>query len=422
MKRVVITGLGVLAPNGTGLKEFTQALQASRSGIRFIERLKELQFGCQIGGIVQGISEITNQLFSEEQQHSINDVIRLAAIAGLECWKDGQMPSPHPDTLFEDTGAIIGLGLGGVDTIAETLVPSINAGKVRRMGSTLVEKVMASGASAFLGGLLGLGGQVTTNSSACTTGTEAVAEAYFKIKEGRVKQMLAGGAEGSSPYIWGGFDAMRVLSKGNNERPDKGSRPLSATSSGFVPGSGAGILLLEELDTALARGARIYAEVLGAEVNCGGQRNGGSMTAPSSKGVIRCIKTALSRAKISAGEIDLINAHLTGTFADPHEVSNWQQALQLPPENFPYIQATKSMIGHALGAAGGIELVACVLQLYYGFIHGSLNCEDLHPDLQAYRNKILEKTQLAPLQVIAKASFGFGDVNGCVILKRWKQN
>lgn len=420
-RRVVITGLGVLAPNGTGVKAFTEALRESRSGIRHFEKLKELQFACQIGGISQGIEELCKSQFTDEQLMSMNEVLRLSALTGLQCWNDAGLPNPkeNPSNLYEDTGAIVGLGLGGMDTIAETLVPMVNAGRVRRMGSSVVEKVMASGASACLGGILGLGGQVTTNSSACTTGTEAIADAYFKIKEGHCNRMLAGGVEGSSPYTWAGFDAMKVLSKNHNDSPEKGSRPLSASSSGFVPGSGGGLLMLEELQTARARGARIYAELIGAEVNSGGHRNGGSMTAPSSQGVVRCIQKALARANIKGEQIDLINAHLTGTFADPHEVMNWKLALQRQEGNFPFIQATKSLIGHALGAAGGIESVACVLQLYYGFIHGSINNEDLHPDLASYRKNILTKSEQKELNVVAKASFGFGDVNGCLIFKKF---
>ena len=178
--------------------------------------------------------------------------------------------------------------------------------------------------------------------------------------------------------------------------------------------------MLEELETALARGAQIYAEILGAEVNSGGQRNGGSMTAPSPQGVIRCIKTALSRAKIKPEDIDLINGHLTGTFADPQEIGNWQKALGLSPKNFPLIQATKSLIGHALGAAGGLECVAAALQLKHGFVHGSVNCEDLHPELLDYRDKIPQKTISKDIKIVAKASFGFGDVNGCIIFKKWE--
>lgn len=420
MNRVVVTGLGVLAPNGNGIEEFIRALQDGKSGIRFIERLKDLQFGCQLGGTIQNVEPLRLALFSEEDRLTMNQGLTYAAIAGIECWKDAGMPYSQ-DNFFEDTGAIIGVGLGGMDTIAQILVPMVNAGKTRRMGSTLVENSMASGPSAKLGGFLGLGGQVTTNSSACTTGTEAVVEAYYKIKEGRLTRMLAGGVESGSEYIWAGFDAMRVLPRNFNDRPEQGSRPMSATAEGFVPGSGGGILMLEDLDAALKRGARIYAEIIGAEVNSGGQRFGGSMTAPSPQGVVRCIKMAMKRAGIQGHDIDLVNGHLTGTFADPYEVKNWQQALELSSEKFPYIQSTKSMIGHTLGAAGGIECVAAVLQLYHGFIHGSINSEDLHPDLIPYRDSIPQKTIKHDLNIVAKAGFGFGDVNGCIIFKKWKE-
>lgn len=422
MTRVVVTGLGVLAPNGNGVKAFADALREGRSGIRFFEKLKELQFGCQIGGAPQNLEALRTALFTEEELRTMNESLSLAAIVGLECWETGKLPSPRASdqAVFEDTGAVIGIGLCGMDTLSETLIPMVNAGKVRRMGSAIVENIMTSGPSAKLCSFLGLGGQVTTNSSACGTGTEAIAEGFFKIKEGRLKRAIAGGIESHSPYIWGGFDAMKVLSRNHNDSPQQGSRPLSRSSTGFVPGSGGGFLLLEELETALARGAPIYAEILGAEINSGGQKNGGSMTAPSSQGVIRCIQTALQRARIRPDQIDLINGHLTGTFADPFEIKNWEQALQLPPERFPYIQATKSLIGHTLGAAGGIESVACVLQLCQGFIHGSLNCEDLHPDIVQFRSKILQKTAPQDLQIVAKASFGFGDVNSCIIFKKWE--
>ena len=161
------------------------------------------------------------------------------------------------------------------------MIPRVNAGKVRRLGSTAVEQTMASAVSACVGGLLGLGGQVTSNSSACTTGTEAVVDAFLQIKEGRAKRMMAGGSEGNSKYIWGSFDAMRVLSSKYNDTPEQASRPMSASAAGFVPSSGSGVLMLEELESAKARGAKIYAEIIGGHVNCGGQRGGGSITAPN---------------------------------------------------------------------------------------------------------------------------------------------
>jgi 3-oxoacyl-(acyl-carrier-protein) synthase len=416
--RVVITGMGVLAPNAHGKKEFEQALREGRSGVRHIPHLAELKFNCQVGAIPQNIDKIKKDYLTDEQLLAMNEAMIFGAIAAIDCWRDAGLP----DSLDEpdwDTGAIIGTGISGLDTIGKTLVPKTDAGKVRRLGSTMVEQVMASSASANIGGLLGLGGQVTTNSSACTTGTEAIANGYFAIKEGRLKRVLAGGTEGASEYSWAGFDAMRVLAKGFNETPEKASRPMSQSASGFVPSSGAGLVMLESLDSALERGATIYAEVLGAHVNCGGQRGGGSITFPNPKGVIKCIQHAMKEANITASDIDLVNGHLTATMADPFEIKNWQTALGCTPDNMPSISATKSLIGHALGAAGGLESVATLLQLHHDFVHGSINCDDLHEDIKQYESAIVKNTIDKKINIAAKASFGFGDVNGCLIFGKY---
>ena len=179
--------------------------------------------------------------------------------------------------------------------------------------------------------------------------------------------------------------------------------------------------MLEDLETALTRGARIYAEVLGGMVNCGGHRMGGSITAPNPEGVRRCIHGALADAGIDPCEIDAINGHLTATYADPVEVKNWSAALGRGPENFPWINSTKSMIGHCLGAAGAIECVAAVLELHGGFIHPSLNCGDLHPEIEPFARSVPQTAVTFPgLRTIAKAGFGFGDVNSCLIFRKWE--
>jgi 3-oxoacyl-(acyl-carrier-protein) synthase len=413
--------MGVVAPNGVGLEAYEAALRAGRSGIRAIEKLEELGFACRVAGVPQGVDEIAQTLFPAEALMAMNSGMIHACIAGFECWKDAgfSVPEAGDDTVHWDTGAIVGTGIGGMDTIGNTLVPRTDAGKVRRLGSTMVEQIMASSVSASLTGFLALGGQVTTNSSACTTGTEAVVNGYFTIKEGRSKRVMAGGSEGASPYIWAGFDAMRVLNRNSNDAPERASRPMSASAAGFVPAAGAGLLMLESLSSAQDRGARIYAEVLGGHINCGGQRGGGSMTAPNPTGVQRCVRSALAQSGVDPGAVDLISGHLTATMADVLEVTNWSRALERGPDDFPLVNATKSLVGHGLGAAGGLELVAATLQLSKGFVHPSLNCEDLHPDLQAYASRIPHETLETTLNVVAKASFGFGDVNGCVLLKRW---
>jgi len=417
--------MGVAAPNAHGLNNFEAALREGRSGIRFVPELKDLNFGCQIGGIPQDFDAIRKSYFDHEKLMSINDNIGYASVCAVDAWTDAgfTIPDSEDDNIDWDTGVIVGSGIGGMDTIAKTVVPMVNEGKVRRMGSRIVEQVMNSGTSARIAGLLALGNQVTSNSSACSTGNEAVIEAMWRIRMGLAKRVLAGGSEGASPYIWAGFDAMRVICRKFNDQPEAASRPMSATASGFVPGSGAGILVLEDLESALEREVKIYAEVLGGAVNCGGHRMGGSITAPNPEGVKRCIKAAVSDADIAPSEVDAINGHLTATFADPYEVKNWAAALERNPQNFPYINSTKSLVGHCLGAAGAIESVAVVLQLYKKFLHPSANCEDIHPDIAEFEDKVPRKCMDFPeLRIIAKAGFGFGDVNSCLIFKTWNNN
>ena len=420
-KRVVITGMGIVAPNAIGLADFETALREGRSGIRFIPELKDLNFACQVAGVPQNFEAVRDRYFDSETVMSVNHTIGYAGVSAIDAWTDAGLSQPAGDVVDWDTGIILGCGIGGMDTIAEKVVPMVSAGNVKRMGSRIVEMVMASGTSARIAGLLALGNQVTSNSSACSTGTEAVVEGLWRIRTGLAKRMLVGGVEGPGPFIWGGFDAMKVIARKYNDTPEKASRPMSASANGFVPGSGGGVLVLEELETALARGARIYAEILGGTVNCGGHRNGGSMTAPSPEGVKRCIQATIQDAGISPMEIDAINGHLTATFADPLEVKNWSLALERGPENFPYISSTKSMVGHCLGGAGAIEAVACVLQVSKGFLHPSLNSEDPHPEIEPFAHRIPQTCIDFPnMKVLAKASFGFGDVNGCLIFRKWE--
>ncbi len=422
-ERVVVTGMGVVAANAHGLEAFERALREGRSGIRFHAKLRDLGFGCQVGGVPDISDDLKRQYFSEDTLRALNSGMVFASIAAIDCWRDAGLTVPEPgsDDVDWNTGAIIGTGIGGVDTVGEWVVPKVNEGKVRRIGSTSVEQTMASAVSACVGGLLALGGQVTTNSSACTTGTEAVVDAFLKVRDGRATRVIAGGSEGSSHYIWAGFDAMRVLARQSNDCPEAASRPMSASAGGFVPASGAGLLMVESLSSARARGARIYAEILGGHVNCGGQRGGGSMTAPNPEGARRCVLAALAVAGIGPERIDAINGHLTATMADPLEVGTWQRALGRRPDAFPWINSTKSLIGHGLGAAGGIESVAVVLQIYKGFIHGSLNCEDVHPDIAPFAASIPHRTVEASPRIMAKASFGFGDVNGCLIFGKYDE-
>ena len=421
--RVVITGLGVVAPNGVGIADFTKAIKTGTSGITFHQSLKDKGFSCCIGGIPTISEEKKAAYLSPLQLRGFNSTsILYGCIAGMDAWKDAGFKEGENSNLDYDSGLIFGTGTSGIEKFREAIY-KIDDQQVRRLGSTSVVQTMASGISAYLGGILGLGNQVTTNSSACTTGTEALLMGFDRIKNGKAKRMLVGSSSDSSLYTWGGFDAMRVMSYKHNENPEKGSRPMSETAAGFVPGSGAGALVLESLESALERKATIYAEVLGGNINSGGQRNGGTLTAPNSEAVQKCIINAMADAQISSHEIDVINGHLTATSKDALEIENWTKALQRKKKQFPYINSLKSMVGHCLAAAGAIESVASVIQLKEQFVFPNINCEDIHPEISELiaPEKVLQNTIEKKIKIIAKASFGFGDVNACVVFKKYSK-
>ena len=419
--RVVITGMGVVAPNAIGLKNFLEAIKHGKSGIKFHQKLRDLKFSCCIGGVPSVTEELKSQYLTTLQLRGFDSSgILYGCIAGIDAWKDAGFEINKNSPVDYDSGMVFGTGTSGTEKFREAIYKLDNK-KVKRLGSTVVLQTMASGISAYLGGILGLGNQVTTNSSACTTGTEALLMGFERVQSGKASRMLVGSCSDDGAYIWGGFDAMRVMTYKHNDTPTKGSKPMDAEASGFVPGSGSGALVLESLETALKRRATIYAEVLGGNINSGGQRNGGTLTAPNSEAVQKCIVDALKDANIKSNEIDAINGHLTATTKDIHEIESWTKALQRKGKEFPMINSLKSMTGHCLAAAGSIENVATVLQLKHQFIFPNINCDEVHPDILNLieKEKIPTKLLNKKLNIIAKASFGFGDVNGCVIFKRY---
>jgi len=422
-QRVVITGLGVVAPNGVGKEAFLNALKTGKSGIEYIPQLAELNFGCHVGGIPPLDDAVKGKYFNELTLKTLKSSgVAYGVIAAKDAWEDAGLeaaPEEEPDW---DSGCLMGSGMTGIEALRDG-VYEVDAGRVKRLGSRLIEQAMSSSASAHIGGALGLGNQVSTNASACATGTEAIILAADRIRQGKAKRMIAGGCDSHGPYVWGGFDSMRVLCRKYNDRPQEASRPMSATARGFVPGSGGAAVVLEALDSALARGARIYAEYLGGAVNSGGQRGRGSMTAPNAQGIQRCIADALQDSQVLPNQIDAISGHLTATMGDPVEIENWATALHRQGDDFPVIHSLKSMIGHCLSAAGAIESVAVVMQLYEDFFHASLNSEDLHPRITEIIAPAKIPQQLmhqTGFSIIAKSSFGFGDVNACALLGKWE--
>jgi 3-oxoacyl-[acyl-carrier-protein] synthase I len=419
MTRVVVTGMGVVAPNGVGLEGFTAAIRNGQTGLRFFPHLKAANMGCCIGGIPDPFDDsVLRQHLNAGAFRSLRSAtVKYALVAAIEAWSDAGLAFNGPFDL--DTGCIMGSGACDVDHMRYA-IDFFEKGEIQKLGTRHIEQLMASGPAAYIGGLFGLGNQVMANSSACSTGTEAVVLAYERIRSGQAKRMIAGSCEGPSQYIWAIFDAMRVLNRNHNDDPEAASRPMGRDSAGFVPGSGAGALVLEDLETALGRNARIYGEIRGGFVNSGGQRNGGSMTAPGGIGVRHCIEQTIARANIDASDIDLVCGHLTGTMADPLEIENWSAALQLPRDRFPAINSLKSLTGHCISATGAIECVASVLQMHHGFVQPNKNCADIHPAIldKIGENPIVRRPVEKDVRTVIKANFGFGDVNSCVVFQK----
>jgi 3-oxoacyl-(acyl-carrier-protein) synthase len=417
-ERVVVTGVGVIAPNANGKEAFSSALREGKSGVRVSDELREAGLSCPFAGLPEGTEELKRRYLNDEELLASNQSMALASVAAIDAWTDAGLTRPPPDSddVDWDSGAIIATLGAGMDAVGGRILPLINAGRIRRITSTLVEQTLVNGNSARVAGVLALGNKVST---ACTTGNEAVVEAFRHIHDGHAKRMLAGGSEGRSKYVLAIAHVSNPLSVTTQDAPEKASRPMSAIR-GAVPAAGAGILLLESLSSAQSRGARVYAEVLGASSTCGGQLIGRLRRLPNPEGIRRCIRAAVATSGIQPNEIDVINGHLAGDDSDTMEIECWRTALELPPSKMPLIQSTKSLIGHALGGAGGIECVASVLELHEGFVHGSVNCEDLDPALTAYADRIVHSTIRAHLRVIAKSSSGFGDANSCVVFRKFE--
>jgi 3-oxoacyl-(acyl-carrier-protein) synthase len=424
LERVVVTGMGVIAPGASGVPEFEVALREGRSGIRFWPEAAELGLGCQVGGIPAIDSKLLDDLLPPPRRRVLSPIMEYAALAAIECWRDSGLPFDfEPSGRVDwDTGCVVGTGIGAIDILTGVVAPLVAQRQHRKMGSRMVERVMISGSSASVAGILGLGGPAITVSSACSSATCAIHRAAQTVRMGLCKRILAGGVEIPSLHTAATFDSMHVVPRDFNQEPEKASRPLSATAGGFVPSGGSGFLMLEALESARERDARIYAELAGSYENSGGQRGDGSMTAASSEGAIRCIRGATADAGVPSADIDYVNGHLTGTTGDPREIQHLATALGRRLTELPWVNATKSLTGHALGAAGAIESIATVLQLNGGFLHPSANCRDLHPEIEDIAGRVPMRTVPCQFNIALKTSFGFGDVNACLIFRRYEAN
>jgi len=420
MKRVVITGMGVVAPNGVGVNNFAESLFYARSGIKKIDELEELNFKCQVGGICSVDFKKAVDLFPEMNIPFISRSTIMAVTACKEALENAGLLFKYDFSSTHDYDIIIGSSIGPADLWGDKIIPMVNEKKHLRFGSYVLGQINNLSPVAMISGIWGISGRILSTSYACASGTEAIIEASNRIKNGKCKIVIAGGVDPYSKYYWATMDAMRVTNPNFNHDPKQASRPMSSSAKGFIPAEGSAIFIIEEYKHAIERNAPILAEIVGSHLNCGGQRNGGSMFAINFKKLTECLTLAIKDAGIKPEEIDYISGHLTATKYDPIEIEAWVNTLGLKKENFPMINSTKSLIGHTIGASGAIEIVASIIQMSNSFIHASINCEDTHPKILEFitsgsipHQRIDNKT----IKYLAKANFGFGDVNACLILK-----
>lgn len=422
-RRVVITGLGVVSPNAIGTAHFKNALMEGRSGIRFFKHLEALGFNCCFGGFPELDEATINEFTSRFNLVKLKSSgILYGCMAGVEAWADAGLVYAG-DEPYWDSGCVFGTVCSGIEAI-DNGIREIDAGTVKKLGGRTAQQAMNSGVSAYVSGILGLGNQVTTNASDYNTGTEALMMAYDRIRSGYAERMLAGSAESNDPYVWAIMDKIDPLNRTGDRNPEKALAPMSRVAKGAVPGAGAGALVLESLDAALNRKARIYAEVLGGHLNSGMPTIDDSVIRSSEEGIAACIRDAMAASAVTPDQVDLISAHLGSNLDDVTEVRAWARALNRKGADFPYINATKSMIGSCLSAAGSMETVASVLQLYHGFVHPTLNATDLRPEIK----KIIGEGSVAAtmkkdsnIKIAAKLSTGCGGTSACVILKKWTE-
>ena len=407
-RRVVVTGLGLVSPLGTGVEKNWQALLEGRSGIRKLTRFAADGFAARIAGEVPDFK--AEDYIESKEIKKMDLFIQYAIGAATMAMEDSGLKID--DKSAETVGVIIGVGLCGIETIEKTKEALLSGGP-RKISPFFIPKVISNLAPGHVAIRYGAKGVNWTPTSACASGTHAIGEAFHLIRRGVQNAVIAGGAEAAiTPLGVGGFAAMKALST-RNEEPEKASRPFDKERDGFVIGEGSGILILEDREQALNRGAKIYAEVIGYAANGDAYH----MTAPSpeGEGAARCMRLALKDAGITPTDVDYINAHGTSTeYNDANETTAikavfGEQAAKLA------VSSTKSMTGHLLGAAGAVEGVYSTLAIHHGMIPPTINYEN--PDPACDLDYVPNTARKVDVKVALSNSFGFGGTNGCVIFR-----
>ncbi len=409
-RRVVVTGLGLVTPLGIGLEKNWQALVAGQSGIRKIDRFPNIDaFASRIAGQVP---DFRAEDFIEPKEIKKMDLFIQYSVAAASMAMEHSGFKIDPQDA-ENVGVIIGVGLCGIDTIEATERAYLDGGP-RKISPFFIPKVISNLAPGQIAIRHGAKGVNWTPTSACASGNNAIGEAFHLIRRGLQDVVIAGGAESAiTPLGVGGFGAMKALSTRNDE-PERASRPFDKGRDGFIIAEGSGVLILEEREKAIKRGAKIHAEVIGYGAN--GDAHHITAPAPEGEGAARCMRLALKDAGLAPSDIDYINAHGTSTeYNDANETQAIKKVFGEHAFKLP-VSSTKSMTGHLLGAAGAVEGVFSVLALRHGIIPPTINYEN--PDPECNLDYVPNQDRRADVQVVLSNSFGFGGTNACVIFRR----
>ena len=404
MKRVVITGMGIVSPLGNDKKTVTESLRECKSGIAFREDFKEMGLRCNVAG---KLDINPAELIDRKIMRFMGPSAAYGYLAMEQAIADSGLAEDQVSNIR--TGLVMGSGGVSGEMFTETIDVMRERG-IKRAGPYRVTQIMASTVSACLATPFKIKGTNYSISSACATSAHCIGHAMELIQMGKQDIVFAGGAEDMHWSMAGMFDAMGALSSKYNDTPEKASRAYDADRDGFVPGVGAGCLVVEDLEHALARGATIYAEIVGY----GATSDGYDMVAPSGEGAVRCMKMAM---ETTDGSIDYINTH--GTSTPVGDLAELKAIKEVFGDDAPPISSTKSLSGHGLGAAGVQEAIYSLLMMENDFICASANLETIDPEA-ADLPIVAKRIDNANLQRVMSNSFGFGGTNATLIFKRYE--
>ncbi|HAP67794.1 MAG TPA: beta-ketoacyl-[acyl-carrier-protein] synthase II [Nitrospinae bacterium] len=409
-RRVVVTGLGMITPLGIGVEKTWEAICRGESGIGNITRFDASDFPTKIAGEVKDFNP--SDYIDKKEIKKMDTFIHYALAGAIMAVDDSGLKIT--DENADMVGVLVGAGLGGLPSIEKYYDIYLKEG-VRRISPFFIPMLIANLASGQISIRFGAKGPNSCVVTACATGTNAIGDAYKIIQRGDADVMIAGGTESViTPLGIGGFCAARALSTRNDE-PKRASRPFDKNRDGFVMGEGSGILILEEMESALKREAKIYCEVVGYGMSADAFHI--TSPPPGGEGAVRCMKMALKSGGISPTEVDYINAHATSTFADSLET----QAIKTVFNEHAYklsVSSTKSMTGHLLGAAGGVEAIFSILAIERGTIPPTINYETKDPECDL--DYVPNTARKSDVNVAMSNSFGFGGTNATVIFKKYK--